>query len=275
VKASVPRVLLSHIKNAGDARRWVAIALFLGSQAAYAQGCAVVGISCQSSSVRMDSISESRVLEVFETFSVTERFKCTTLPGAPHITLSCNRDDGIRVELRSAAGRLWFVSRAPYGLKGNDTLRAFNTRLAGFLASNFNDAAETVRDAPPVPQADRFSGQFLSESRDQFGTSTLGEVRVEISRDGATYLLRYFRNEKPLFMTQAEECDPRRYPISGNDWTNATVSALCTPAGNMQMLYTERGLTVPQGANPSRPRHFQSRYYSHVQLGFYAFRKIN
>jgi hypothetical protein len=223
----------------------------------------------------MDSITESRVLEVLEPFSAAEGFKCRTLPGAPHITLSCWRDDGIRLELRRDAERLLFVSRAPYGLKGSDTLRAFNTRLARFLASQFKDAAETVRDAPAISQVDRFSGRYLSESRDQFGTSTPGEVRIDITRDGATYLLKYFRKEKPLFTTHAEECDPRRYPIYGNDWTNANVLALCTPAGHMQILYTERGLTVPEASNPSRRRAFQSRYYSHVQMSFYAFRKIN
>jgi hypothetical protein len=94
-------------------------------------------------------------------------------------------------------------------LKGSDTLRAFNARLASFLTSHFNVAAETVRGTPPIPKVDRFSGRFLSESRDQFGTSTPGEVRIEITRAGPTYTLKYFRDEKPLFTTQAEECDPR------------------------------------------------------------------
>ena len=183
--------------------------LFVGSQAAYGQGCAVVGISCQSSSVRTDATTENKVLKVFETFSAAENFKCRTLPGAPHITLSCAREDGVRLELRRDADRLWFVSRAPYGLKGSDTLRAFNARLASFLTSHFNVAAETVRGTPPIPKVDRFSGRFLSESRDQFGTSTPGEVRIEITRAGPTYTLKYFRDEKPLFTTQAEECDPR------------------------------------------------------------------
>ena len=253
--------------------KWLALAPFVGSQLAYGQGCAVVGISCQTSSVRLDAIKESAVVQVFQSFSAPERLNCRTLPGAPHITLSCDRDDGVRLELRRDAERLLFVSRAPYGLKGNDTLRAFNTRLASFLADHFKEAAETVRDTPPIPQVDRFSGRYLSESRDQFGTDTLGEVRIEIVRDGATYLLSYFRNEKPLFTTQAEECDPRRNPtgrFAGNDWTDANVTALCTPAGHVQVLYTDRGLTVPH-----RQRHFQSRYYSHVQWSFYAFRKIN
>jgi hypothetical protein len=254
--------------------RWLAFALLFASHAAYAQRCPVVGISCQASSVRLESISESKVLQVFESFSAAESFNCRTLPGAPHITLSCNRQDGVWIELRRDAARLWFVSRAPYGLKGKDTLRAFNTRLGGFLASHFKEEAETIRDTPPIPQVDRFSGAYLSESRDQYGTSRPGEIRIEVSRDGATYLMKYFRNEKPLFTTQAEECDPTRHPIEGNDWTNANVSALCTPAGHRQMLYTQRGLTVANRINRG-VRVYQSRYYSNVQWGFYAFRKIN
>jgi hypothetical protein len=258
-----------------DVRGWLVLALFLGSPVAHGQGCPVVGISCQASSVGMDAISDSRALEIFESFSSAEQLRCRTLPGAPHITLSCNRVDGIWLELRREGGRLWFVSRAPYGLKGNDTLRAFNSRLGSFLASQFKDAAETIHDAPPIPKVDRFSGRYLSESRDQFGTSVPAEIRIEVTREGATYLLKYFHNEKPLFTTQAEECDPRRYPISGNDWTNANVSALCTPAGHMQILYSESGVTMREPANPSRRRLFQSNYYSHVQWGFYAFRKVH
>jgi len=255
----------------------LAFTLFLGWQAAYGQGCAVAGISCQSSSVRLNATTESEVLKVFQPFAASpaENFACRTLPGAPHISLSCERADGVRVEVRRDADRVWFVSRAPFGLKGSDTLRAFNARLASVLAGHFKDAVEATRDAAPAPKVDYFSGQFLSESSDQFGTSTPGEVRIEITLDGATYLMNYFRNEKLLFTTRAEECDPRRYPIALNDWTDANVSGLCTPRGGMQMLYTERGLMMPTGPNLTGRRHYQSRYYSHVQFGFYAFRKVN
>lgn len=254
---------------------WLSMVLFLISQASHGQACFAVGISCQNSSVRLGDVTESKVLKVFEAFSASESLKCQTLPGAPHISLFCEKDGGIQLQLQSDAERLWFVSRAPFGLKGKDTLRDFNTRLASFLTSQFNEAAETVRDTPPIPKVDRFSGTFLSESRDRFGTSKPGEVRIEITRDGSAYYMNYFRDGKQLFATQAEECDPREYPIIGDDWIDETVSGLCTPTGHVQMIFTKRGLTVPEPMNPSRRRTFKSHYYSHVQWSFYAFRKVH
>ncbi|MBI3713677.1 MAG: hypothetical protein HY253_12060 [Burkholderiales bacterium] len=254
---------------------WLALVLLLASQVAHGQACFAVGISCQNSSVRLGDVTERKVLKVFEAFSASESLKCQTLPGAPDISLFCEKDGGIQLQLQSDAERLWFVSRAPFGLKGKGTLRDFNTRLASFLTSQFNDAAETIRDTPPIPKIDRFSGIFLSESRERFGTSTPGEVRIEITRDGSAYYMNYFRDGKQLFATQAEECDPREYPIIGDDWIDETVSGLCTPAGHVQMIFTMRGLTVPEPMNPSRRRTFKSHYYSHVQWSFYAFRKVH
>jgi hypothetical protein len=116
---------------------------------------------------------------------------------------------------------------------------------------------------------DLFTGVYESESRINFGTSIPGEVRIEVSRDGQTYLLKYFRRGKPLFTTQATACDPRRQTFLGPEWKDANVAGLCSPSGANMLVYTEKGLPVQQ-----RGRVFRSRYYAHVQFSFYAFRKI-
>jgi hemin uptake protein HemP len=116
---------------------------------------------------------------------------------------------------------------------------------------------------------DIFTGVYESESRTNFGTSIPGEVRIEVSRDGQNYLLKYFRGGKPLFTTQGRPCDPRRQTFLGPEWKNANVSALCSPSGANMLVYTEKGLPVQL-----RGRVFRGRYYAHVQFAFYAFRKI-
>jgi len=246
----------------------IAALMFLPSLAR-AQECKEAGISCQFALVRTASVSEVSALKVFEVFAKEENFNCSPVPSVPSIVLSCKRLDGISVDARRGTGKLVFVSRAFFGLKGTDTLRTFNARLAGALRAELKDAVEASPATGSVPTIDRFSGVYLSESRGEYGTSSPGEVRIEVTRDGFTFLLKYFRADKPLFTTQAEECDPRKYPIQGNDWSNANVSGLCTPQGAMQLLYTEKGLTVP-----FRGSTFRSRYYSHVQMSFYAFRKV-
>ncbi len=232
--------------------------------------CFTIGISCQITHVSTASVSEAQVMSVFATFAKAENFNCSPVPSVPRITLSCQRKDGINIDGRRDNSRLSFVSRAPFGLKGPDTLRVFNARMAGLLKTHFSDAVETVTGTPSASTPDIFSGIYLSESRENYGTAPPGAIRIEVTREGFVYRLNYSREGKALFAAEAEECDPRKYPIRGNDWgPDANVSGLCTVSGGMQILYTEKGLAVPD-----RREVFRSRYYSNVQFSFYAFRKI-
>jgi hypothetical protein len=117
--------------------------------------------------------------------------------------------------------------------------------------------------------ADLFSGVYLSESRENFGTSVPGEVRIEVTRTEDGYLLKLFRNGKPIATSTMTECDPRTYSFSEEYWKDAKMAGLCTADGINLFVYTEKPLPSPV----QRGRFFHSRYYAHVQFAFYAFRK--
>lgn len=122
----------------------------------------------------------------------------------------------------------------------------------------------------PAFADDLFTGLYLSESRQDFGTSTPGEVRIEVTKEETGYFLKYFRRGKPLFTTPAVECDPRNQTFLGEYWNDANVAGLCTPSGANMLVYTDK----PYPSPVERGKVFHSRYYSHVQWAFYAFRKV-
>lgn len=116
-----------------------------------AQECVkAVGIGCISSYVSTQSVVEAEVTRVFRQFAKSESMECNPVlqVGGP-IYLGCFRRDGLYVAIWRDGSRIQIMSQAPYGLKGTETLKAFNRRLAEFLRSHFGDAVDTD-DEPRV-----------------------------------------------------------------------------------------------------------------------------
>ena len=229
-----------------------------------------VGISCQVTSVRLNGVSRSDVMTLFESFAKSEGFTCKAWlsPNDPRNTAACTRPDGIHVEVLEETEWQTFVSLVPFGLKGADTLRKFNARLAEALRKSYKESVEASPAIGRIPAKDKFSGVYVSESRENYGTEIPGDVRIEVTREEYTYLLKYFIKGKPLFETQAEECDPKKFSV-GNVWPKATAAALCTPGGHIQIFHTEDDVIVPMVGTQVR-----AGYFSHVQWNLYAFRKV-
>jgi len=120
------------------------LCLVPGSGAAQQCESPAVGIGCVYSYVRTASVPEAEVMRQFRVFAKAENLQCNpTLGVGRPIWLSCTRDDGLFVDIWRDGMRLQIMSQAVYGLKGPDTLKTFNRRMAEFLRSHFKDAVET------------------------------------------------------------------------------------------------------------------------------------
>lgn len=150
----------------------------------------------------------------------------------------------------------------------------------------------------PALAEDRFVGVFESESRENFGSSTPGEYRINIEPISAgKYMATMYHRETELWKQALITC-----PIESEAYLNrrppGPAEVLCTepkygkPYGFIS--YAENGISVravkpkyaknpelvkQEGLKPGDPalfelRHHKAKYYAHVTWFFYGFRKV-
>jgi len=144
-----------------------------------------------------------------------------------------------------------------------------------------------------------FVGVFESETRENFGSDTQGEYRIEIvavSKD--KYTATIFHRGKELGRQELVSC-----PVESEDYFRnraaGRAEVLCPSGGygppHGFISYAENGINVAavkqryaknpelvqqDGLKPGDPslfesRHFKTKYYAHVQWFFYGFRKVS
>jgi hypothetical protein len=146
---------------------------------------------------------------------------------------------------------------------------------------------------------DLFTGVFESETRENFGSSTRGEYRLEIALvSEGRYAATIYHSGKLLGKKELITC-----PVESEDYLNSR------PAGRAEVLcakeefgkphgfiaYSENGIYVPavkakyannpelvkqDGLKPGDPSLFEARqhatkYYAHVSWYFYGFRRVS
>jgi len=150
-----------------------------------------------------------------------------------------------------------------------------------------------------APDGDPFPGVFESETRENFGSGTPGEWRIEVvSSSQGKYTATLYYNDMPREVTELVPCSEDK-----EDYLRGR------PAGRAQVLcyedriggalhgfisYVENGIYVPavrrkyidnpalveqEGLKPGDPglfevRHHRAKYYAHAEWFFYGFRKV-
>jgi len=139
-----------------------------------------------------------------------------------------------------------------------------------------------------------FVGVFESETRENFGSDTPGEYRIEvvaIVKD--RYTSTIYRRGKILVKQELVGCsEERKNHLSGR--APGRVEVLCSTKDFPVLTYAENGISVravkpkyaknPQlakqeGLKPGDPnifelRHHKTKYYAQIQWSFYGFRKV-
>jgi hypothetical protein len=153
--------------------------------------------------------------------------------------------------------------------------------------------------ACPASAEDLFVGVFESETRENFGSDTPGEYRIEVVAvaDNKYEATTYHRG-KSLGKQQLFLC-----PVDREDYFKARspgrAEVLCFDMDYGAVLpvlsYSENGINVPavkpkyvknpelvkqEGLKPGDPslfeaRHYNARYYARVNWFFYGFRKVS
>jgi hypothetical protein len=146
---------------------------------------------------------------------------------------------------------------------------------------------------------DLFVGVFESETRENFGSDTLGEYRIEVvAAADNKYEATTYRRGKSLGKQQLFRC-----PVDREDYfknrSPGRAEVLCYDMGYGSVFpvlsYSENGINVPavkpkfvnnpelvkqEGLKPGDPslfevRHHNAKYYARVTWFFYGFRKIS
>jgi hypothetical protein len=146
---------------------------------------------------------------------------------------------------------------------------------------------------------DLFVGSFESETRENFGSSTPGEYRIEVvSASKDKYVATTYHRGKILGKQELVTC-----PVESEDYLNnrapGRAEVLCSDKGygtaHGVLSYSEKGIYVPavkpkyvknpelvkqEGLKPGDPslfesRHHKTKYYAHVQWFFYRFHKVS
>ena len=139
-----------------------------------------------------------------------------------------------------------------------------------------------------------FVGVFESETRENFGSSTPGEYRIEVIAIAMDkYAATIYHRGKVLVKQELVDCsEERKNHLSGR--APGRVEVLCSTQDFPVLTYVENGLTVravkpkyaknPQlakqeGLEPGDPnifelRHHKTKYYAQVQWFLYGFRKV-
>ena len=149
-------------------------------------------------------------------------------------------------------------------------------------------AASTLCVSHPAHAEDLFVGSYESESRQNFGTDTYGEYKIEISALGSgRYRASVSRGSQSLGKAEVFPCAVSDEPYLGNRPTGRA-EVLCSKPGLAFMSYAENGIIVPaldvtpvakdestrSGSPQMKPIHRKARYYARVGWGIYGFRKI-
>lgn len=140
---------------------------------------------------------------------------------------------------------------------------------------------------------DLFVGVFESETRQNFGSDTPGEWRIEVvASSTGKYVATIYRSDKLLGKRELVACseDKEGYLRTRPP---GRAKVLCSDGGGF-LSYVENGVYIPavkrkyienpdlmkqDGIKPGdsslfEMRHHQARYYAHAQWAFYAFRKV-
>jgi hypothetical protein len=150
-----------------------------------------------------------------------------------------------------------------------------------------------------LEQAAEFErGVFESETRENFGSDTPGEWRIEVvAPSSGKYLATLNRSDKLIGQQELVRCSEEKEGyLRSRPARRAEV--LCADLGFGSsyafLSYAENGIDVPavrqryidnpdlvkqEGLNPGDPalfeiRHHSAKYYAHAQWAFYGFRKL-
>jgi len=141
---------------------------------------------------------------------------------------------------------------------------------------------------------DLFLGVFESETRQNFGSDTPGEWRIQVvAPSKGKYVATLYRDGKLIGKQELVPCseDKEGYLRSR---PSGHAEVLCSDAGGGFLSYVENGIYVPavkqkyienpglakqEGLRPGDPsffetRHHKAKYYAHAQWAFYGFRKV-
>lgn len=155
-----------------------------------------------------------------------------------------------------------------------------------------NDATSTAlkdKTSGSFAPADKlFVGSYESETRENFGTDTYGEYKIEISAIGpGKYMATMSQGLRSLGRAEIFPCAAVNEPyLAGRPGGLGEV--LCSRPGTAFISYAENGIIVPAfdmtpiakgEANPSKPPtmknvHRKAKYYARAGWGIYGFRKI-
>lgn len=156
-----------------------------------------------------------------------------------------------------------------------------------------------VLAAGPVSGEDLFLGVFESETRENFGTDTQGEYRIEVvSAPNNKYAATFYHRGKILFKAELVRCpvESEGY-LKGRAPGRAEVLCFDERSGSPYgvLSYSENGIHVPvvkpkyaqnpelvkqEGLQPGDPslfelRHWKAKYYARGQWFIYGFRKVS
>jgi len=151
----------------------------------------------------------------------------------------------------------------------------------------------------PAADEDLFVGVFESETRENFGSSTPGEWRIEVvAPSTGKYVATFYRSEALLGQFELVPCAEEKEGYFMNR-PAGRAEVLCRDIGAGSfyafLSYAENGINVPaikqkyidnpglatqEGLKPGDPsgfemRHHRAKYYAHAQAFFYAFRKVH
>jgi len=155
-----------------------------------------------------------------------------------------------------------------------------------------------VLAAHPAAGEELFVGTFESETRENFGSSTPGEYRIEVvAVAGGKYEATTFHRGKVLGKQELIRC-----PVEREDYLRSRppgrAEVLCSERGYGSpfpvLSYSENGIVVPaikekyarnpelvtqEGLKPGDPSLFEARrhktqYYARVSWFMYGFRKV-
>lgn len=138
---------------------------------------------------------------------------------------------------------------------------------------------------------DLFVGVYESESRENFGTDTPGEYRIEIvALTSDRYMAKLLRGNRTLFHQEVFACDQSSESYLGGR-PPGRAEVLCSKPGYGFLSYSENGIVLmlpdvsatpvpkdPSGQRamtPLRAKHHKTKYYARVDTAWaiYGFRK--
>jgi len=162
--------------------------------------------------------------------------------------------------------------------------------IAGVLALFAACSAAPIRDGASIEDA--FLGSYESETRENFGTDTYGEYKIDITSPGpGRYWAKLLRGSRLLVDREVFPCDVSEEPYLGFR-PGGDAKVLCVAHLDPFLSYAESGLNVPAvdidlakvisgaASMPERPTyklvHRNAKYYARVNYAWaiYGFRKV-